>query len=213
MKQKVTIYQLYDIFEEAIKPFPLSFAEYVHETYKSPFFTLLSILLSARTKDSLTITKMPRLWEAGKTPADFVKIDQTKLEALLKPIGFYPTKAKHIKSLSALLLEKYNGEVPNTMDELLTLPGVGRKTANLTLSVVFDVAAICVDTHVHRIMNHLGYVTTSSPEETEMALRVKLPKDLWQRTNRILVLVGQHLSNHIQMKDPNNILNQYELTE
>lgn len=212
MKTMVTIEQLYDILETAVANFPEPLAEHTFHWTKSPFFTLISTVLSARTRDSLTITKLPALWEVAKTPADFIRLDQAKLEQLLRPIGFYQTKAKHIKKLSEIVHNELHDVLPDTIEELIKLPGVGRKTANLQLSVVYNKPAICVDTHVHRIMNHIGYVHTKTPEQTEFALRKKLPIQLWQRTNRILVLVGQHLSNHIQMMEPDNILNQYELT-
>lgn len=211
----VSIAEFYEALEKGLQSIeaPLSFAEAVHETYKSPFFTLVSIVLSARTKDSLTNTRMPGLWQEASTPEKMMAIPIDRLAQLLRPINFYTTKAKHLKELSSILIEKYQGNVPSEMEQLLELPGVGRKTANLVQSVVFDIPAICVDTHVHRIMNHIGYVTTKTPEQTEFALRKKLPKELWIKTNRILVLVGQHLSNHIQMKDPNNILNKYKVTD
>lgn len=210
-KKKVTIYELYDILEAAISHVPESFAEHVWHWTKSPFFTLVSTVLSARTKDSLTITKMPALWEKAKTPEDFTKLSTEELEKLIYPVSFYKVKAKHIKELAEIIIRDYNNIVPETVEELVKLPGVGRKTANLQVSVVCNKPAICVDTHVHRLMNHFGYVHTKTPEETEMALRKKLPIDLWQRTNRILVLIGQNFTNHIQIKDPKNIANQYEL--
>lgn len=210
--QRVTIYELFDIFEEAVKGFPPTLVEHTYAWTKSPFFTLVSTILSARTKDSLTITKLPALWERAKTPKDFMEIKQPELEPLLHPIGFYKTKAKHLIQLGTIVHTELRDIVPETIDELVKLPGVGRKTANLQVSVVGEEPAICVDTHVHRIMNHLNYVQTATPEETEFALRAKLPVDLWRRANRILVLVGQHLANHHQMKDPNNILNQYHLS-
>lgn len=210
-KEKVTIYELYDILEAAISHVPESFAEHVWHWTKSPFFTLVSTVLSARTRDSLTITKMPGLWEKAKTPEDFTKLSLEELEKLIYPVSFYKVKAKHVKELAEKVIREYNGVLPETVEELVKLPGVGRKTANLQVSVVYNKPAICVDTHVHRIMNHLGYVHTKTPEQTEMALRKKLPIELWQRTNRILVLTGQNLANHIQIKQIDNILNKYEL--
>lgn len=210
-KKLVTIEQLYDILEEAIKKFPEPLAEHTFHTYHSPFFTLVSTILSARTKDSLTITKLPELWKRAHSSEEYMRMTTNELEPLLRPIGFYKTKARHLIALGAKIYNDFHGQIPNTIEELITLPGVGRKTANLVVSVVFNKPAICVDTHVHRIMNHLGYVSTKTPEQTEVALRRKLPRSLWQRTNRILVLVGQHLANHLQIKDPANILNQYTL--
>ncbi|MFZ6022794.1 MAG: endonuclease III domain-containing protein [Patescibacteria group bacterium] len=211
--QKVTIYELYDILERATKGFPEPLAEHVFHWTKSPFFTLVSTVLSARTKDSLTITKLPDLWSTAKTPLEFSQLTTERLEPMLRPIGFYKTKARHLIDLGVIVHQQYHDVVPSNMEDLLKLPGVGRKTANLQLSVVNNIPAICVDTHVHRIMNHIGYVKTSTPEQTEFALRKKLPMDLWNKTNYLLVLTGQNLANHIQIKDPNNILNTYELIE
>ena len=209
MKKKITIQALYDILEKEVTKYPEPLAEHVYSWTKSPFFALLSIVLSARTKDSLTITRLPELWNTAKTPSDYISLSTEKLEKLLYPIGFYKTKAKHIKELSSLLITELHGELPETVEELLVLPGVGRKTANLYVSVVCNKPAICVDTHVHRIMNHIGYVHTKTPVQTEFALRKKLPIELWQRTNRLLVIIGQNVANHTKIKDPNNILNQY----
>jgi endonuclease-3 len=212
-KQKVTIYELFDILEVAVKNYPEPLAEHVFHWTQSPFFTLVSTILSARTKDSLTITKLPALWNRAKTPKDFSELTIDELEPLLRPIGFYKTKAQHLINLGKIIHNKFLDVVPEEIDELITLPGVGRKTANLQMSVVSDLPAICVDTHVHRIMNHIGYVHTKTPEQTEIALRKKLPIELWQKTNRILVLLGQNIANHIQIKNPDNILNKYEVID
>ena len=211
MKQLVTIEQLFDILGQEIKEqnFPETLVEHTFHQYKSAFFTLVSTILSARTKDSLTITKLPALWNRAKTPEDFMRLSVAELEPLLKPIGFYKTKARHLIETGKMVHESYNNQIPDEIEELIKLPGVGRKTANLVVSIVFDKPAICVDTHVHRIMNHIGYVHTKTPEQTEMALRKKLPKHLWQRTNRILVLIGQNLANHRTILEPDNILNRY----
>lgn len=211
--QKVSIYQFYEILEQATKGFPEPLAEHVFHWTNSPFFTLVSTVLSARTKDSLTITKLPNLWNRAKTPIEFSLLTTLELEPLLRPIGFYKTKARHLIELGSIIHNDYNDTVPDQLEELIKLPGVGRKTANLQLSVVNQIPAICVDTHVHRIMNHIGYVNTTTPEQTEKALRAKLPIDLWNKTNYLLVLTGQHLANHVQIKDPTNLLNQYEIIE
>jgi endonuclease III len=213
MKQLVTIEELFDILEDAVKDFPETLAEHTFHIYKSPFFTLVSTVLSARTKDSLTIKKLPALWNRAKTPQDYAEIPSAELEQLLRPINFFATKAKHLIELGRIVHTELADSIPESIEELVKLPGVGRKTANLVVSVVFDTPSICVDTHVHRIMNHIGYVTTKTPEQTEAALRKKLPLHLWQRTNRILVLVGQNLANHLQINDPENILNHYTIKE
>lgn len=213
IKKEVTIFELFDILEDAVKKYPEPLAEHVFHWTKSPFFTLVSTILSARTKDSLTITKLPALWKRAKTAKEFSLFTTDELEQLLFPIGFYKTKARHLIQLGHLVHEELQDRVPDEINELIKLPGVGRKTANLQLSVVNNKPAICVDTHVHRIMNHLGYVHTKTPEQTEIALRKKLPRELWQRTNRILVLLGQNLANQTQTKNPENILNRYVLRE
>lgn len=211
MKQKVTITEFFKILEHAVKDFPLTFAESVQKEYQSPYFTLVSIVLSARSKDSITSTRMPELWKLANTPQKMIAAETVTLEKTLRPINFYINKATFLKKLSAIIINDFKGEIPKTIDELITLPGVGRKTANLTVSVVFGEPAICVDTHVHRIMNHIGYVKTKTPEQTEMALRAKLPKELWITANRILVSVGQNLANHTNINKPENILNKYQV--
>ncbi|MCC7304170.1 endonuclease III [bacterium] len=213
MRKKVTIEQLFEILDKATSIFPEPLAQHVFHWTNSPFFTLVSTILSARTKDSLTITKLPAIWARAKTPKNFMILTSEELELLLRPIGFYKIKARHLIKLGEIIHKEYNDIVPEEINELVKLPGVGRKTANLQLSVVCGKPAICVDTHVHRIMNHLGYVSTNTPEQTEIALRAKLPKHLWNEANRILVLVGQNLASHVQVKNPDNILNQYELIE
>jgi len=157
------------------------------------------------------LVKLPILWERVKTPEDVLNISSKELEDLIYPVGFYKTKARNIKKLSSMLIDEMNGIIPNTVEELIRLPGVGRKTANLVVSVVFNKPAICVDIHVHRIMNHIGYINEKTPEKTELALRKKLPKELWQKTNYLLVQVGQYLANHKTINDPDNILNQYKV--
>ncbi len=158
-----------------------------------PFLILVSTIISLRTKDEVTIDASNRFYEKIKTPEDAIQIGHKAIAEIIYPAGFYPTKAKRIVEISKILLEKYNGKVPDNMDDLLSLPGVGRKTANLVLVEAFGKAAICVDTHVHRISNRTGYVKTNSPEATEMALRKKLPVKYWKIYNEILVAFGQKL--------------------
>ena len=158
----------------------------------TPFQLLIATLLSARTKDATTIPIVQRLFRQYPAPLDFVKAEASNLEKALYGIGFYRVKSRHIQQLSAILLEKYKGVVPNTFEDLTSLPGVGRKTANCMLSYAFRQPAIAVDTHVHRISNRLGWIRTSSPEETEEALKQMLPKALWSEVNRLLVSHGQN---------------------
>ena len=134
-----------------------------------------------------------RLSAVARTPEVMVKLAPGEIEKLIYPVGFYPTKAKRLISISRILIEQHGGEVPNTLEELTALPGVGRKTANLVLVEGFKIPAICVDTHVHRISNRIGYVKTKTPDKTEQALRKKLPKRHWVRYNELLVAFGQVL--------------------
>jgi len=160
---------------------------------RSPFRTLVSVLLSARTKDDTTGPATDRLFRVASTPKEMAALSERRIEKLIYPVGFYKTKAAHVKELARRLIDDYSGEVPKTMDELLSLPGIGRKSANLMLGVVFGIPAICVDTHVHRITNRWGYVETKSPAQTEQALREKLPRKYWIEINRLLVIYGQNV--------------------
>jgi endonuclease III len=156
-----------------------------------PFRILVGCLISARTRDEVTEAACDRLFQRVKGPKGLLKLTSRQLEKAIYPVAFYRNKAKALKSLSSDLIERFGGKVPETLEELLTLQGVGRKTANLTLILAFDGMGICVDTHVHRIANRWGYVETDTPEQTETALRKKLPKKYWQRINELLVGFGQ----------------------
>lgn len=157
----------------------------------SPFRILVATILSARTKDETTADVTRRLFKTVKKPADFRKLTRRQLETLIFPIGFYRTKAKHLKQLPDTLDRLYDGHIPETIDELCELPGVGRKTANLVVAMAFNTPAICVDVHVHRICNRLGFISTTTPRESEMALRDSLPKRYWITWNSYLVSYGQ----------------------
>ena len=159
----------------------------------SPFLILIGTLLSLRTKDETTDRAMIHLTERAKTPGDILSLSHTELEKIIYPVGFYRNKAKTLKNVSRIILEKYGGKVPDTLDELLTIKGVGRKTANLVITEAFGKPGICVDTHVHRISNRWGYVKTKNPTQTEFALREKLPKEYWIEYNDILVTYGQNV--------------------
>lgn len=158
-----------------------------------PFLILVSTIISLRTKDEVTIDASERLFAKAKTPEKMMALGSDAIAGSIYPAGFYATKSKRIVEISRILMKKYNGNVPDRMDDLLALPGVGRKTANLVLVEAFGQDAICVDTHVHRISNRTGYVKTTSPDATEMALRNKLPKKYWKIYNEILVAFGQKL--------------------
>jgi len=157
------------------------------------FKVLVSTVLSLRTKDQTTQEASHRLFRQAQTPEALLKLDEKSIQKLIFPVGFYHTKAKSLRRISELLLERHQGKVPDTLEELLALPGVGRKTANLVVTVGYGKPGICVDTHVHRISNRWGLVRTRTPEETEMALRKILPKRYWIEFNDLLVCFGQNL--------------------
>ena len=157
------------------------------------FKILISTVLSLRTKDKTTEEASRRLFAVAQTPTELLKLSVAEIEKLIYPVGFYHTKAKNLLKICELLQKRFQGKIPDTLEELLSLPGVGRKTANLVLTVGHHRLGICVDTHVHRISNRWGLVKTKTPEETEMALRKILPKRYWIEYNDLLVAFGQNL--------------------
>ncbi len=163
------------------------------ESDRDPFLILISTLLSLRTKDRATREAGDRLFAIARTPAAMLKVPLKKLERLIYPVGFYRTKAKSIHQICRRLLEEYDGAVPDSIDELITLPGVGRKTANLVVTIGYGKPGICVDIHVHRISNRWGYIHTKTPEESERALKRQLPEQYWIIYNDLLVPYGQNL--------------------
>jgi endonuclease III len=158
-----------------------------------PFETLVSTILSLRTKDAVTEQASRRLLSRAPTPAAIASLPVKQVEELIYPVGFYRTKARNLRKTCRMLLGKHEGKVPRDLESLLNLPGVGRKTANLVMTVGHGDYGICVDTHVHRITNLWGYVQTATPEKTEFALRAKLPRRYWKTYNDILVTFGQNL--------------------
>jgi len=166
-------------------------SELANKLYRDPFKVLVSTMLSARTKDEVTEKAIRNLFSKADGWRDIEKMDLGEIEKLVYPVNFYKTKARHLKELSAILGREFGGKVPDTLEDLTSLPGVGRKTANIVLNVSFKKHAIGVDTHVHQILNRLGYVKTKTPEETEMELIKKLPKRYWRKINANLVLFGQ----------------------
>lgn len=160
---------------------------------RDPFLVLISTILSSRTKEEVTAEATTRLFEKAKTPSDILRIPEEEIASIIYPVGFFRNKAQLIRKLCLQLMERFSGKVPDSLDDLLTLPGVGRKTANLVLSLGFDREGICVDTHVHRITNRLGFVKTKSPEETEKILRETLPQQYWKSINTLLVAFGRQI--------------------
>lgn len=158
---------------------------------KDPLKVLLATILSARTKDEVTAAAAKRLFAQADSLEALELLSLEELEKIIYPVGFFRNKSKYLAALPEVLKQKFSGQVPDTIEELVKLPGVGRKTANLVVAVAFNKPAICVDTHVHRIMNFWGYVETTTPLQTEMALRKKLPEKYWITINSLLVTFGQ----------------------
>ena len=160
---------------------------------RDPFRVLISTVLSLRTKDATTAVASDRLYALADTPTDMLRLSREQIEQAIYPVGFYHIKAGHILEICRILLDTYGGRVPDDIGELVKLPGVGRKVANLVLTLGYGIPAMCVDTHVHRISNRWGYVQTKTPEQTETALRAKLPAMYWMEYNDTLVAFGQNL--------------------
>jgi len=170
------------------------------QTHRDPFRVLISTMLSLRTKDAVTEIASRKLFALADTPAAMMRLTPREIEQAIYPVGFYRTKAKNILKVCKQLIDEYNSIVPDEIDELVKLPGVGRKTANLVLTLGYKKLGICVDTHVHRITNRWGYVRTKNPDATEMALRAKLPQAYWIEINDELVALGQNICNPISPK-------------
>lgn len=164
----------------------------VAEGDRSPFKVLVSCIISLRTKDEVTAQASARLFERAATPEGMQRLAAEEIAGMIYPAGFYHTKAEQIREIARRLMVDFGGNVPDEIDKLLAFKGVGRKTANLVLTLGFGKPGICVDTHVHRICNRWGYVTTKTPETTEMALRALLPHEYWIEINDLLVAFGQN---------------------
>jgi endonuclease-3 len=197
IKQKSTIdraLKTIELLHAATKGFtPPASVTIISKYGRDPFLVLISCLLSLRTKDSTSLPASCRLFALAKTPQEVLSTSAAVIESTIYPVGFYRQKTKQIHALCKLLINQFNGLVPNTQKDLLSLPGVGPKTANLVLSEGFEIPALCVDTHVHRISNRLGLVQTKTPEETEQALTKLLPPELWSEYTRLIVMWGQNV--------------------
>ena len=181
------------ILQKESKNWAVPIVTLVAERSRDPFQILISTMLSLRTKDETTTVASRNLFSRANTPKTMLQLPALEISNLIFPVGFYKTKAKNILSTCQILQDRYNGQVPDSLNELLEFPGVGRKTANLVITLGFGKPGICVDTHVHRITNRFGYVQTKIPDETEMVLRDRLPKKWWIPINDILVAFGQGL--------------------
>ncbi|MBR33888.1 MAG: endonuclease III [Nitrospinae bacterium] len=187
------INRIIKILKKSIKQWKVPIVTQVAEDGRDPFKVLISCILSLRTKDDTTAAASSRLFKITDNPAKMLKIKDRTMEKTIYPVGFYRTKTRNIKSICRILVDKYKSRVPDEIDELLKLKGVGRKTANLVVTLGYNKLGICVDTHVHRISNRLGYISTTTPEKTEFALRKRLPQKHWIIYNDLLVTFGQNL--------------------
>ncbi|HET6460324.1 MAG TPA: endonuclease III [Syntrophales bacterium] len=181
------------LIEKEVAKWELPIVSSLAEEHSGPFPILISTILSLRTKDEVTAKAAERLLALAGTPEEMLKLSEGKIIKAIYPVGFYRTKAKTILHISKELIERFHSRVPDTIEQLLTLKGVGRKTANLVVALGYNKEGLCVDTHVHRISNRLGYVKTKTPEETEYALRRKLPSKYWLRYNTLMVAFGRHI--------------------
>lgn len=186
------IHTLIETLREEYKGWQTPAVTIIAQCNGSPFKVLISCIISLRTKDEVTAQASARIFERAQTPEAMAELSADEISHLIYPAGFYRTKAEQIVQLSRRLVNEYGGTVPDDLDELLTFKGVGRKTANLVMTLGFGMAGICVDTHVHRICNRLGYVSTKNPEETERVLRAQLPPQYWIEINDLLVAFGQN---------------------
>ena len=191
--QDTDIHTVIALLREAMPAYEQPLIDAMGAEGQSPFRILISTILSLRTKDTLTALVSPRLFAVADRPETMLALSEGQIAQLIYPVGFYRTKAHTIRQICARLLSDHGGEVPSDLDTLLDLPGVGRKTANLVVTAGYGLPGICVDTHVHRICNRWGYVQTRTPEETEFALRAKLPPEYWLEINGLLVTLGQNV--------------------
>lgn len=194
------IHDVIQILRAEVKQWKTPVVTVVAEESCSPFNVLISCIISLRTKDETTAAAFGRLHKRAKTPRGILRIPVEEIAQLIYPAGFYNNKAKTIHEICQDLLERFDGKVPNTIDELLTLKGVGRKTANLVVTLGHNKPGICVDTHVHRIPNRWNYIQTKNPDETETVLRKILPKEYWIEFNDLLVCFGQNLCTPVSPK-------------
>ena len=181
------------LIEKEVAKWELPIVSSLAEEHSGPFPILISTILSLRTKDEVTAIAAERLLAMARTPEEMLKLSEGKIIKAIYPVGFYRNKAKTILHISRELIDRFHSRVPDTIEQLLTLKGVGRKTANLVVALGYNKEGLCVDTHVHRISNRLGYVRTKPPEETEYALRKKLPSVYWLRYNTLMVAFGRHV--------------------
>ena len=192
--KKYNFDKVFRVFEKNYKLVPL-------EIFTKPYESLISTVLSARTRDSVTAVICKNLFKKAPTIESLNKLSEKEIAELIHGVAFYQTKAKHLKKLAEIIVKDYKGKIPETREELVKLPGVGRKTANLVINRTFNTPAIAVDTHVHSISNMLGWVNTKNPEKTEIELMRILPKKYWKDTNRFFVSIGQQYASKKRVKE------------
>ncbi|WP_243373346.1 endonuclease III [Geotalea sp. SG265] len=186
------IHRAISLLQEMVKPWQSPAVTIVSQREGNPFKVLISCILSLRTQDKTTAAASERLFALADTPGKLAALSLDTIEKAIYPVGFFRVKAAQIRDIARALVDRYQGRVPDDLDELLSFKGVGRKTANLVVTLGFGKPGICVDTHVHRICNRWGYVRTKTPEQTEQALRNKLPAEYWLIINDLLVTFGQN---------------------
>ena len=186
------IAKVYKILKDEFPKHRVPVVDLIETQTNDPFKVLIATILSARTRDETTTAAVNRLFVKVRTIDDLEDLTISEIETLIYPVGFYHEKANHLKELPTVLKTRFSGVIPSTVEELMELPGVGRKTANLVVAVGFNKPAVCVDIHVHRIFNRLGFLTSKTPLETEMKLRKKLPQKYWTTFNSYFVSFGQH---------------------
>jgi endonuclease-3 len=183
--------KMWPVLKKQVSTLHVPWLDHMASADRDPFKVLVSCILSLRTKDEVTGAASKRLFGIAGTPGTLAKLPVKKIEKAIYPVGFYRVKAGRIRKMSEVILKRYHGRVPDTFEELLSLEGVGRKTANLVITLGFDKPGICVDTHVHRICNRWGLISTKTPHHTEFALRDLLPVRYWKELNGMLVAFGQ----------------------
>jgi endonuclease-3 len=189
--EDVKINEVVKILKKELAVGEMPIVSHLAENQRDPFVILISTLLSLRTKDEVTAEATDRLFALASTPEEMLKVPQAKIARTIYPVGFYRVKSKTIHHACRELLDRFGSKVPDHLDDLLSIKGVGRKTANLVITLAYGKDGICVDTHVHRISNRLGYVQTKTPDETEFALRARLPRRHWIIYNTLMVAFGR----------------------
>ena len=191
------IAKVIDLVEEEVRQFREPIVTEVSHK-RNPYQVLISCILSLRTKDETTRKASERLFQKAKTPEEMLLLTEEEIEKLIFPVGFYRVKARNIRKITKILIDDYKSQVPSSLDELLKLPGVGRKTANIALVFGFDKMGMPIDTHCHRIPNRIGWIKTKTPEQTEFELRELIPKSHWKKFNDVFVTFGQNICKPIK---------------